>query len=259
MDHHLNLYYSYSQGKRDQESERILENNVTRALLITLKGSNTFRKILFNEIEKQILEKYKNRRLRFFSKDKDAQSNNFFYDLQGFNKQYLNNKRIESWIMLKLSPISSGICDTTNSRDDVKELYDLMDSKEKNEKEIQERVEKFRTLLRNQENKLPNEETSEIRNCIDYCERKGLPDGWIIDFCNLIGICVENKIFGSCTRSQIDRHKKYIRTNIDKSFKVSDIYEVEFTWEDIENLLNNIELRENTIENFLTNNLKEYL
>lgn len=44
LDKHFNLFYSNSQGKREQESVFILEYNVTGAFLITLKESDKFRK-----------------------------------------------------------------------------------------------------------------------------------------------------------------------------------------------------------------------
>ena len=42
MDKHLNVFYAYRHGNyRDTERQRILEDNVTRALIVTLQSSNT--------------------------------------------------------------------------------------------------------------------------------------------------------------------------------------------------------------------------
>ena len=41
MDRHLNIFYSYRQGNfEDAEGERVLEDNITRALIIALRSSD---------------------------------------------------------------------------------------------------------------------------------------------------------------------------------------------------------------------------
>ena len=150
MDNHLNLFYSYSQGGSDNvEEERIIEDNITRALIITFKENPYFAKTFLKEV---FLDK-----ITIPSKV----DNDFFeYDLQNITersiKKLLQNYTNKYILCISPNKDDKDIKDSINEKNKnpqlisiinwIDELYKL--AEEKNIEAI-DQIRLFRKYLKN--------------------------------------------------------------------------------------------------------------
>jgi len=231
-DKHFNVFYSYAQGKKGTENNNILENNITRALLITMKESKKARNTILNTFEPNF-----------------PLNDDIYFNFQSV-KEMEDKEKITNWTILIISPEKYDEAITTISADILK-YYKFFD----NNKDEQNDSEK---IIREINQRITNEtdvcRKRALEDCKDYILRNGLPDGWIINTVNKAGICIESKIEGTATKRQIDRHKKYIKENF-KNVDISTINVVSITW----NAIYEVITKGISQDDYLVKNFKEYL
>lgn len=243
LDDHLNLFYSYSQGKHQRESEPILENNVTRAFLIILKEIPDLAVSFITNNFKNI----------------NISKTNLHYDLQGLSdKELMDNIPIR--ILLGISPkeysgnvkLSKQYKDIIRTIDDggiCKDLNSQINKKEYGESISNIILEKNFPFLINVEY-----DEKEVSNFIASICKSCVLDGWIIQKDNF-AIAIENKIRGNLYEEQMIRH---VRDKNGFNSSLNNVTIKYMLWAEIYNFLNNYQTT-NEKEVFLIQEFQKYL
>lgn len=244
MEKHLNLFYSYNQGNLSS-SERIkqLEDNLTRALIVTLKNLNISTQ---NECLKLLL-----------SKDK-IQSESFFYDLQNTTKYNLKSDAEKFLIVLQRDKSKFNLEDFQNL--DTSFLENKTENEMRNlEKEIRKHISS------------ESEEDFQIQNIkVKFSELNSIlqllygnrADAWLIGEKEVI--LIETKIgYNSASKYQIYRH---ITGKNGLNLKVTDLKSaktklsiINITWEEINSIFQRLKVTANQTEHFLILQFLEYI
>lgn len=121
MDKHLNLFYSYSQGNRkNTEKFKQLEDNITRALMITIKN-------LDFDLQKEIFE---------IMTDEKPVSKEFKFDLQNTSKDTAKSKKKKLVVIIQNSTGNEITERIKEFNHDIKEFENLLqENKQENKKE----------------------------------------------------------------------------------------------------------------------------
>jgi hypothetical protein len=234
MDRHLNVFHSYSQGELGNiEREKLLENNVTRAFVITLRSSPSAGKWLLNKVfgietsgefgyelqamvgkpseEPSSPEKWRRRFVLGITREKEEP----------------RHREIPASIVDRVSKISEKpkkseeISQEQTRRklrlqrllnDRVSELDSENESQERKEKDSAKSKE-IAELLEVPAKDVENLDSSDLRYLYDLTGGSK-PDAIIIDKQKKYAVLVESKIHGPIVDAQIMRH---IQRNFDTS------------------------------------------
>lgn len=241
MEKHLNLFYSYNQGNLSN-SERIkqLEDNLTRALIVTVKGLEISNQIKFAR--------------RLLKKDFIA-STSFVFDLQNTNNYDRKSISERFIIVLQRSESNFISSDFTNLR------ASFLDSKTELQKA---------EIIKNIKKHLSSEEESDffIKNTpIKFSELNSIlqmiygnrADAWIIG--DKETLLFETKIGNNVvSKYQIYRHITGKNGfNLKPNEIDSKVSIINITWEEISSILLNLKDTASEREGFLISSLIEYI
>ncbi len=244
MKKHLNLFYSYNQGNLSS-SERIkqLEDNLTRALIVTIKNLENSTQIEFIK--------------RLLTKD-NISSKSFVFDLQNIDNY--DTKSVSDRFLIILQ------------RD--KSSFTIDDFKNLNTSFLENKTEREKKKLENDIKKYLTSETEEnflIENItIKFAELNSIlqllygnrPDAWIIG--EKESILFETKIGNnSVSKYQIYRHitgKKGFNIKLgDLRNNSAKIYVKNITWSEISSIFLKIKEMANVSERFLISEFVGYI
>jgi hypothetical protein len=203
MSNHLNVFDSYSQGGfRNIEREKVLENNVTRALIVTLHNSPPAAKYLLN---------------RLFNIEF---SDEFVYDLQ--KKLVISSDEagvVKKWrrgLVLAIAPqkdeprqdalldnLEKKVAETAIK--EKQKLQKLLGEFQQGEEGNSNRVRDIAKLLQSTPEIINNLNSSDLRYLYDL-SGGSIPDAIIIAPRQHTAILVESKINGAIIGTQISRH-----------------------------------------------------
>jgi hypothetical protein len=246
MDKHLNLYYSYNPGDLSSpETQKQLENNLTRALITTIKN-------LYSETQRQFIE-----RLIAQKTGIKLKSKKFLFDLQ--NTEHNVNKDASKYIII-LQRTKSGITlkDLKKINEPLLTFLATQDNRDELQQDINRHLREGSDFTRNGIT-IKNDELTSILDLILH----NIPDAWIIG--EKETILIETKIGNNVASPfQIVRHitgkKGFNISHKDLDKGISDIKLVCITWEDVASFIR--QLQKNDLDNkehFLLNELLEYI
>ena len=246
MDKHLNLYYSYNQGDLSgPETQKQLENNMTRALITTVKNLNS-------ETQRQFIELLIAQKTGIKLKSKE-----FLFDLQ--NTEHNVNRDASKYIII-LQRTKSGITleDLKKINEPLLTFLTAQDNKDELQRDINRHLREGSDFTRN-DITIKNDELTSILDLI----LQNIPDGWIIG--EKESILIETKIGKNIASPfQILRHitgkNGFNISHNDFAMGISDVNLVCITWEEIASVIK--QLQKNGFENkerFLLNELLEYI
>lgn len=188
MDKHLNLFYSYNQGElQNPATENQLENNLTRALIVTLKNlSKPTRNLLIEKI-------------LYTDPEQHIKSNDFTFDLQ--NTEIKRDKESYKYLVIlqrKRSQIK--VEDLKNLNQSLFRYFTDENSASDIQKQIRQSTKEERAFVKD-----GSTINYEELNSIFELTKGNIPDAWIIG--EKETILLETKI-GNNTASpyQIFRH-----------------------------------------------------
>jgi len=255
MDKHLNLFNSYSEGKFDRNilTENILEDNLTRAFIITLKE--------IPELAINLLEKLVFKNENIINKNDKLQ-----YDLQILDKKVSVGNYLNKKYLLGISP--SGNKPTSNYY--FESIYQDLEQKKFSISEKINSKENFikhisklyynedpdLNFLKDLKSYNKDEDNDDLLQYIYDITKGCRPDAWIFQKNNFI-ILIENKINGELYTEQISRHKSDKENGLDK-FDNEVIKEVTLSWIDIFNTISEFKC-ENEKEKYIKKEFLEYL
>lgn len=203
MDPRFNVFYSYSQGNLDTDvnEEKVLENNLTRALIITLRSSLVlsqyfFHELLHIEIDENLAYDMQAR----FDNQLVAKFRRFVLGIAPSKSKPRRNEQLDF-----LAKKTAGIPETAK-----KNLQNLLNHISKQLKTTQD-VDEGKIIQLAQILGVKRVELNQHLNEDDILflyeiSRGSVPDATITDSKNKIAILVENKISGRIVDTQIRRH-----------------------------------------------------
>lgn len=263
MDNQLNIFYSYSQGGYDSIKEiDVLENNVTRSLILTLKHCDQNELITNKFIE--------------FITGKPCSFNKHDFDLQSLNEKnitdHINSMNPTNRYFLGISPageeltkvdvphnIKQVIIEIKKDKQKVKQFITILEEYFKGENDIHDVIKFKKMLLKGNRFGLKRKDLDKWkpdRDSINYLYslcKGSVPDAWIMGGNGNVLILIENKIYGKLSRVQNERH---IHKNL-KDFNKETNYIIK-SWRDIYNFFVSIKMKYDK-NNLLVNHFVEYL
>ncbi len=246
MDKHLNLYYSYNHGDLSgPETQKQLENNMTRALITTVKNLNSETQCQFIEL---LIAQKTGIKLK---------SKKFLFDLQNTehnvnsdaSKYIIILQRTKSEITLKgLEKINESLLAFLTTQDNRNEL----------QRDINRHLKEGSDFTRN-DLTIKNDELNSILDLI----HQNIPDAWIMG--EQEAILIETKIGKNIASPfQIIRHitgkNGFNIAHKEFACGISDVNLVCTTWEEVASFIK--QLQKNGLDNkehFLLNELLEYI
>lgn len=220
-DKHFNIFYSYSRGNdKTGMNISVIENNLTRAVMICLKESSDFMRKFIGSIIDESNESTKH-----------LYAKNIICDLQELkNENKMIARKTRKWYLVSLSPEKYNASRKNNDVEKACKIFGGTDegAKRKELRKIEELIKKTKNTDEDKRN--------EYSACIDYYHSNGRPDAWIINKNSSWGICIETKKYGFPSVSQMRRHEKKIK-------KLSNVRNIpvkikSVTWDDIYKILN---------------------
>lgn len=257
MDKHLNLFYSYNQGKIDSlERIKQLENNLTRAVITTLLN-------LTDEIQRKIIFEISK------TPDQVLTSKNFKYDLQNTKQDV---KKIARKFLLILqrdeSEVTKGSLMNSPKKMEVNEkILNILDENIDSEKR-KELTAKIGNSYKKQENFEHDDLKIDFTDLGSYLDllHGNIPDAWIIGSEEVF--LIETKIGNNkVSDAQIYRHLtgkngfNISHQKIKNSHSSTDYNLVTLTWKELVNILKEIITQKDHLEKdkFLITQLIEYI
>lgn len=244
MEKHLNLFYSYNQGNLSS-SERIkqLEDNLTRALIVTLKNLENAAQINFLKM--------------LVSKD-TIHSKSLDFDLQNTDKYKAKSAAEKFVVVLQRDKSYFTLKDFQNL--DVSFLENKTEAEKKEiEKEIRKHI-----ASESEDDFLINNvrfKFSELNSLLQYFYGNR-PDAWIIGEKEIV--LFETKIgYNSVSKYQLYRHitgKNGLNLKSQELKNASaNLSIINISWEEIGKILQNLKTSANQTGQFLINQLLEYI
>lgn len=246
MDKHLNLFYSYNQGDfSSPETQKQLENNLTRALITTIKN-------LSPEAQRQIIELLIAQKTGIKLKSKK-----FLFDLQ--NTEHNVNKDASKYIIiLQRTKSEITLIDLKKINEPILTFLTTQANKDDLKRDINRHLKEGSDFTRNKIT-IKNEELTSILDLI----HQNIPDAWIIG--EQVAILIETKIGRNIASPfQIIRHitgkNGFNISHKDFTSGKSDVNLVCLTWEEVASLIRQLYKNSPDIkEHFLLNELLEYI
>lgn len=215
MSAYLNIFHSYSQGEfGDLEKEKILENNVTRALIVTLKNAPVASQYLLDKLfgiefseemvyelqttldtlsdEDELPEKWRNRFVLAIEPQKGKVRQHELPDI--LIRKVAESLNVEAGRAKLQKLINELINEAANSL-----------QQEEKAAEHEHRINDIANLLQLSPDSLRDLDSSDLRYLYDLT-RRSLPDAIIMDKKQGTVILVESKINGNLINTQIRRH-----------------------------------------------------
>lgn len=233
-DSHLNLFFSYSQGGFETlEEEKILEDNVTRAFIITLKNLDlSVLEIILNRI---VCRDYPLTEKPHFALQKS---------IDNLPSEIWNNGTGRERFVLCIAPKAERPREINNDQLEIIELFNQHVASIEKDKKRTFLQDQFSKLIKKiSREKFTNKEKAEIKSILikEFADFHSIdfsiinydtfyylndllygsrPDAWIIT--DKLIILVEIKINGEINATQIDRHiNKNFRKKKDTRLKIS--------------------------------------
>lgn len=244
MEKHLNLFYSYNQGNLSS-SERIkqLEDNLTRALIVTLRNLETSSQIKF---------------LKLLLSKNIIYSKSFIYDLQNTSKYKPKSDTTKFLVVLQRDKSNFNLKDFQSL-----ETFFLDDKTDNEKKEIKREIRKHIATESQGDFQIDNTDFkfSELNSLLQFFYGNR-PDAWIIGEKEVV--LFETKIgYNSASKYQIYRHitgKSGLNINPQKLKNDSaNLSIINITWEEIGKIFQTLKSETNQTENFLINQFLEYI
>ncbi len=244
MEKHLNLFYSYNQGNLSS-SERIkqLEDNLTRALIVTLRNLETFSQIKF---------------LKLLLSKNIVNSKSFVYDLQNTSEYKSKSDTAKFLVVLQRDKSNFDLNDFQNL-----ETSFLENKTDVEKKEIERDVRKHIATESQEDFQINNIvfKFSELNSLLQFFYGNR-PNAWIIGEKEVV--LLETKIgYNSASKYQIYRHitgKSGLNLNPQKlKNHPVNLSIINITWEEIGKIFQGLKSETNQTELFLINQFLEYI
>lgn len=215
MDKHLNLFYSYNQGRNDKQLHKNqLEDNLTRALIVTLRS-------LDHELQQKFLQQLVDQKLN---------SKSFEYDLQNTDKYVKSQKSSNYIIILQRDQGSLSVDNLPSDMELISKIEKDASDLKLFQKTLKEAIKNDTDFIKFKDFIVPHSQFVSLYECL----LGNRPDAWIIG--DKETFLFESKI-GNNTVSphQAFRHitgKNGLQINATKLYNKTDKVEfINITWE----------------------------
>lgn len=241
-DKYLNLFYSYNQGSlKNEEKTKQLEDNLTRALIVTLQNLNS-------NLQKQIIglitDKHK------------VESKGFSYDLQNTDKYNSKNNATKYIIILERQKIDEITKEKLQEREkEIKPFIKLLEAEDDKAiwtKKVKQAIKDEKDLIINSSKKIEQDKLNALYQFI----HDNRPDAWILGEKEVL--LIETKIGSNqVLPEQIYRHITG-KNGLQIGLNNPKLEIINIIWEDIQKIFRNLKPTGDK-EQFLINQFLNYI